>query len=145
MSDHDWRARSDDEIDRLRRGDVPPIIRVPLPQRIEVERESQAASDVDAITAAAHAERRPWPAIVGTILLAALACVPHLVAPSVALIVALIAAPLSWSMHRISTGRRRRAYVALAGALVLVAVLAVAATLVWIELGVVTWPTLPTT
>ena len=133
----------DDEIERLRRGDLPPIIRVPLPERIELDDASDAVADADAAAAAAHAERPPYAAIVGTVLLAVLACIPHLVAPSIALIVALIAAPLSWSMHRISAGRRRRAYVALAGTLALVAVLAIAAPLVWIELGVVSWPTLP--
>ncbi len=133
----------DDEIERLRRGDVPPIIRVPLPERIELDDASHAAADADAATLADEAERPPWAAIAGTIALVVLACVPHLVAPSIALLVALIAAPLSWSLHRISTGRRRRAYIALAGTNVLVAMLAVAATLVWVELGVVRWPTLP--
>lgn len=133
-----------DEIERLRRGELPPIIRVPLPQRIELDDTSAAAADADAAAAAAHADRPPWPAIVGTILLAALACIPHLVAPSIAVLVALIAAPLSWSMQRITTGRRRRAYIALAGTLALVAVIAVAATLVWVELGVVEWPSIPT-
>lgn len=134
----------DDEIERLRRGDVPPIIRVPLPERIELDDASHAAADADAATLADEAERPPWAAIAGTIALVVLACVPHLVAPSIALLVALIAAPLSWSLHRISSGRRRRAYIALAGTNVLVAMLAVAATLVWVELGVVRWPTLPT-
>lgn len=134
----------DDEIERLRRGDVPPIIRVPLPERIELDDVSHAATDADAATLADEAERPPWAAIAGTIALVVLACIPHLVAPSIALLVALIAAPLSWSLHRISTGRRRSAYIALAGTNVLVAMLAVAATLVWVELGVVRWPTLPT-
>ncbi|MFC7432132.1 MULTISPECIES: hypothetical protein [unclassified Agrococcus] len=134
----------DDEIERLRRGDVPPIVRVPLPERIELDDASEAAADADAATLADQAERPPWAAVAGTIALVVLACIPHLVAPSIALLVALIAAPLSWSLHRISTGRRRRAYIALAGTNVLVACLAVAATLVWVELGVVRWPTLPT-
>lgn len=142
MSDDRWSERGE-EIERLRRGDLP-VIRVPLPQRIELDDASQAAADVDALTAAAHADRAPWPAIVGAVVLALLACIPHLVAPSVALLVSLIAAPLSWSMQRITTGRRRRAYLALAGTFVLVAALAIAAPLIWVQLGVIAWPTLPT-
>ncbi|SDH40978.1 hypothetical protein [Agrococcus jejuensis] len=142
MSDDRWRERGE-EIERLRRGDLP-VIRVPLPQRIELDPTSQAADDVDALTAAAHADRAPWPAIVGAVVLAVLACIPHLVAPSVALLVALIAAPLSWSMQRITSGRRRRAYLTLAGTFVLVAALAIAAPIIWVQLGVIEWPTLPT-
>ncbi|WP_144720067.1 hypothetical protein [Agrococcus jejuensis] len=143
MSDDRWGERGE-EIERLRRGDLPPVIRVPLPQRIELDDRSQAAADADAATAAAHAERAPWPAIVGAVVLAVLACIPHLVAPSIAVLVALIAAPLSWSMQRITAGRRRRAYLALAGTFVLVAALAIVAPFIWVELGVMRWPTLPT-
>lgn len=142
MSDDRWGERAD-EIERLRRGDLP-VIRVPLPERIELDDVSQAAADVDAATAAAHAERTPWPAIVGAVVLAVLACIPHLVAPSVALLAALVSAPLSWSMQRITSGRRRRAYLALAGTFALIAALAVAAPVIWVELGVMRWPTLPT-
>ena len=144
MSDGRWSGRGDDEIERLRRGELPPVVRVPLPERIELDDASQAAIDAEAARAAAVADRAPWPAIAGAVVLAVLACIPHLVAPSVALLVALVAAPLSWSMHRISAGRRRRAYVALAGTFVLVAALAVAAPIVWVELGVLEWPVLPT-
>jgi len=144
VSDGRWSGRGDDEIERLRRGELPPVIRVPLPERIELDDASQASIDAEAAHAAALADRAPWPAITGAVVVAILACIPHLVAPSVALLVALVAAPLSWSMHRISAGRRRRAYVALAGTFVLVAALAVAAPIVWVELGVLEWPVLPT-
>ncbi|QCR20191.1 hypothetical protein [Agrococcus sp. SGAir0287] len=143
MSDGRWSGRDADEVERLRRGELPPIVRVPMPERIDVAATSDAADDAAAAHAAALADRPPWAAIAGAVVLAVLAFIPHLVAPTIALLVSLVAAPLSWSMHRISAGRRRRAYVALAGTLVLVAVLAVAAPIVWVELGVLSWPTLP--
>ncbi len=81
-------------------------------------------------------ERPMLPIAVGIALLAALACVPHWVAPTVALMVSLVGLPIAWGFRRISRGRRRVQYVVVVLTLLLVVALSVIAPLTWLELGV---------
>lgn len=83
------------------------------------------------------------PIAVGISLLAALASVPHWVAPTIALMVALVGLPIAWGFRRISQGRRRVQYIVVVLTLVLVAALAVIAPLAWLQLGVLQPLTVP--
>ncbi len=76
------------------------------------------------------------PIAVGLALLAALAWVPHWVAPTIAIMVALVGLPIAWGFRRISHGRRRVQYVVVVLALALIAALSVIAPMTWLELGV---------
>ena len=84
-----------------------------------------------------------WPVAAGIAGLAVLACVPHWVAPTIALMVSLVGLPIAWGFRRISSGRRRVQYVVVALTLLLTAVLAVIAPLAWLELGVLQPLTVP--
>lgn len=125
-----------DEIERLRRGDyrLPPP--VPPPERVEPDAE---------LPQEPPPERPPYLAAVGAGLLALLACVPHWVAIITAVIVAAVGIPIAWGFRRISEGPRQRLFIAITGTLVLVFVLAVAASMVWMQVGVLTAPGLPET
>lgn len=89
-----------------------------------------------AAEAPAVREKPLLPVAIGIALLATLACVPHWVAPTVSLMVALVGLPIAWGFRRISHGRRRVQYVVVALTLLLVAALSVLAPLTWLELGV---------
>lgn len=86
----------------------------------------------------AGARREPsiLPVAIGVSLLAVLACVPHWVAPTVALMVSLVGIPIAWGFRRISAGRRRIQYVVVVIALLLCATLAVVAPMLWLQAGV---------
>ncbi|WP_072314974.1 hypothetical protein [Agrococcus sp. Marseille-P2731] len=86
--------------------------------------------------AAARREPSMLPIAVGLALLAALAWVPHWVAPTIAIMVALVGLPIAWGFRRISHGRRRVQYVVVVLALALIAALSVIAPMTWLELGV---------
>lgn len=88
-------------------------------------------------------EPRMWPIAAGVAGLAVLACIPHWVAPTIALMVSLVGLPIAWGFRRISSGRRRAQYVVVALTLLLTAALAVIAPLVWLELGVLQPLTVP--
>ncbi|WP_413317028.1 hypothetical protein AA0Z99_10260 [Agrococcus sp. 1P02AA] len=94
---------------------------------------------------AGTARREPsmLPIALGLALLAALACVPHWVAPTIAIMVALVGLPIAWGFRRISHGRRRVQYVVVVLTLALIAALSVVAPLTWLELGVLQPLTLP--
>lgn len=81
-------------------------------------------------------EPRMWPIAVGVAALAVLACIPHWVAPTVAVMVALVGIPIAWGFRRISHGRRRVQYVVVVLTLLLTVALSVVAPLVWLRLGV---------
>ena len=124
-----------DEIDRLRRGDYRPLPPVPPPQRVEPDSDGDAESPAP--------EKPPYLAVVGAGLLALLACVPHWVAISVAVIVAAVGIPIAWGFRRIFEGVRQRLFIAITGTLMLVLALAVASSFVWLRLGVLEIPGLP--
>lgn len=84
-----------------------------------------------------------WPVAVGIAGLAVLACVPHWLAPTIALMVSLVGLPIAWGLRRISGGRRRVQYVVVALTLLLTAALAVVAPLLWLQLGVLQPLTVP--
>ncbi|WP_425843821.1 hypothetical protein [Agrococcus sp. TSP3-2-1] len=84
----------------------------------------------------ARREPRMWPIAVGVAALAVLACIPHWVAPTVAIMVALVGIPVAWGFRRISHGRRRVQYVVVVLTLLLTVALSVAAPLLWLRLGV---------
>ncbi|MCR8671672.1 hypothetical protein NWP09_11030, partial [Agrococcus sp. HG114] len=86
---------------------------------------------------------RMWPIAVGIAALAVLACIPHWVAPTVALMVSLVGVPIAWGFRRISHGRRRVQYIVVVLTLLLTAALAVIAPLLWLELGVLQPLTVP--
>ncbi|WP_347754636.1 hypothetical protein [Agrococcus sp. ProA11] len=88
-------------------------------------------------------EKSMLPLAIGVALLAALACVPHWVAPTIALMVALVGLPIAWGFRRISHGRRRVQYIVVVLTLLLVAALAVVAPLAWLQLGVLQPLTVP--
>lgn len=81
-------------------------------------------------------EPRMWPIAVGVAALAVLACIPHWVAPTVAIMVALVGIPVAWGFRRISHGRRRVQYIVVVLTLLLTVALSVVAPLVWLRLGV---------
>jgi len=114
---------------------------------------SEAASDVrapetpwsapSAEDADGEREKSMLPIAVGIALLAVLACVPHWVAPTIALMVSLVGIPIAWGFRRISRGRRRVQYIVVVLTLLLVVALAVIAPLTWLELGVLQPLTVP--
>ncbi|WP_026373173.1 hypothetical protein [Agrococcus lahaulensis] len=85
---------------------------------------------------AAAREPRMWPIAVGVAALAVLACIPHWVAPTVAIMVALVGIPVAWGFRRISHGRRRVQYIVVVLTLLLTVALSVVAPLLWLRLGV---------
>ncbi|GEK78989.1 hypothetical protein [Agrococcus baldri] len=94
----------------------------------------------------ASAEQREnsmLPIAIGIALLAVLACVPHWVAPTIAIMVSLVGLPIAWGFRRISHGRRRMQYVVVVLTLLLTAALSVIAPMTWLELGVLQPLTLP--
>ena len=123
-----------DEIDRVRRGDYRPLPPVPPPERVEPEQEPSTDE---------APERPPYLAAVGAGGLAVLACVPHWVAISVAVIIAAVGIPIAWGFRRISEGARQRLFIAITGTLLLVIALAVASSLLWLRLGLLEIPGLP--
>ncbi|MCH1884057.1 hypothetical protein [Agrococcus sp. ARC_14] len=88
-------------------------------------------------------EKSMLPIAIGIALLAVLACVPHWVAPTIALMVAIVGLPIAWGFRRISQGRRKVQYIVVVLTLVLIAALAVIAPLTWLELGVLQPLTVP--
>lgn len=100
---------------------------VPLPERVSAIADPRARV-VDT--------RSAVPVAIGAGLLAVLACIPHWVAPTISLIAALVGLPIAWAWMRISRGRRRVQYVVVVLTLLLTAVLAVAAPLLWLQAGV---------
>ncbi|SFS12034.1 hypothetical protein SAMN04487783_1662 [Agrococcus baldri] len=88
-------------------------------------------------------EKSMLPLAIGVALLALLACVPHWVAPTIALMVALVGVPIAWGFRRISQGRRRVQYIVVVLSLLLIAALSVIAPLTWLELGVLQPLTVP--
>ncbi|WP_206448176.1 hypothetical protein [Agrococcus sp. KRD186] len=88
-------------------------------------------------------EKSMLPLAIGIALLAVLACVPHWVAPTIALMVALVGVPIAWGFRRISHGRRRVQYIVVVLTLLLIAALSVIAPLTWLELGVLQPLTVP--
>lgn len=88
-------------------------------------------------------ERPMLPLAIGIALLAVLACVPHWVAPTISVMVALVGAPLAWSFRRISHGRRRVQYIVMMLTLLMIVALSVIAPMVWLQLGVLQPLTLP--
>jgi hypothetical protein len=89
-----------------------------------------------AVEAEVPREPRMWPVAAGIGALAVLGCIPHWVAPTVALMVSLVGIPIAWGFRRISHGRRRVQYIVVVLTLLLTAALAVIAPLVWLQLGV---------
>lgn len=89
-------------------------------------------------------EPRMWPIAAGIAGLAVLACIPHWVAPTIALMVSLVGIPIAWGFRRISHGRRRVQYVVVVLTLLLTATLAVVAPVLWLQLGVLQPLTVPT-
>lgn len=88
-------------------------------------------------------EKSMLPVAIGVGLLALLACVPHWVAPTIALMVSLVGLPIAWGFRRISHGRRRVQYIVVVLALLLIAALSVIAPMTWLELGVLQPLTVP--
>lgn len=90
-------------------------------------------------------EREPsmLPIAIGIGLLAVLACVPHWVAPTISVMVALVGAPIAWGLRRISQGRRRMQYIVVMLTLLLVVALSVIAPMTWLQLGVLQPLTVP--
>ena len=124
-----------DDVERVRRGELQPPASVPLPERAvpqEAEPEEQGPP-----------ETPPYLAAVGSGLLALLACVPHWVAISIAFIVACVGLPIAWGFRRITTGARQRLFIAITATLLLVMVLAVASSIIWLQLGFLTIPGFP--
>lgn len=106
---------------------------VPLPLR---------DGPVDA-PAGAPREPRMWPVAAGIAGLAVLACIPHWVAPTIALMVSLVGIPIAWGFRRISHGRRRVQYIVVVLTLLLTATLAIVAPALWLQLGVLQPLTVP--
>lgn len=88
-------------------------------------------------------EPRMWPIAAGVAGLAVLACIPHWVAPTIAIMVALVGIPIAWGFRRISHGRRKVQYVVVVLTLVLTAVLAIVAPVLWLQAGVLQPLTVP--
>ncbi|MGY3127834.1 hypothetical protein ACVWW9_001333 [Agrococcus sp. UYP33] len=89
-------------------------------------------------------EPRMWPIAAGVAGLAVLACTPHWVAPTIALMVSLVGIPIAWGFRRISHGRRRVQYVVVVLTLLLTATLSIVAPMLWLQLGVLQPLTVPT-
>lgn len=101
--------------------------------------------DEQPLTGAREArEPRMWPIAAGVTGLAVLACVPHWVAPTIALMVSLVGIPIAWGFRRISHGRRRVQYIVVVMTLLLTATLSVVAPMLWLQLGVLQPLTVPT-
>ena len=134
-------GRDEDErrahIERVRRGELRAPTPVPLPERMVPEVESEPAESASA------SARRPYAAVAGSIALAALACIPHWVAIFIAVAVACVGVPISWGFRRITGGREQRMYIAITATLLLTLALAAASVIIWMNLGVLTIPTLP--
>ena len=88
-------------------------------------------------------ESRMWPIAAGVAGLALLACVPHWVAPTIAIMVSLVGIPIAWGFRRISHGRRRVQYIVVVMTLLLTATLSVVAPMLWLQLGVLQPLTVP--
>lgn len=84
------------------------------------------------------------PIALGLAALAGLAWVPHWVAPTISIMVALVGMPIAWGFRRISHGRRRVQFIVVTLTLVLIAAMSVIAPMTWLELGVLEPLTLPT-
>ncbi|MGC5077426.1 hypothetical protein [Agrococcus sp. DT81.2] len=89
-------------------------------------------------------EPRMWPVAAGIAGLAVLACVPHWVAPTIAIMVSLVGIPIAWGFRRISHGRRRVQYIVVVLTLLLTATLSIVAPAIWLQLGVLQPLTVPT-
>ena len=89
-------------------------------------------------------EPRMWPIAAGVAGLAVLACIPHWVAPTIALMVSLVGIPIAWGFRRISHGRRRVQYIVVVLTLLLTATLSIVAPAIWLQLGVLQPLTVPT-
>lgn len=109
---------------------------VPVPP-LPVEGQPASGSEV-------AREPRMWTIAAGIAGLAVLACLPHWVAPTIALMVSLVGIPIAWGFRRISHGRRRVQYIVVVLTLLLTATLAVVAPLLWLQLGVLQPLTVPT-
>lgn len=116
-----------------RGADAAPGVPIPAPP---VEEQPPAA--VESIR-----EPRMWPVAAGVAGLAVLACVPHWVAPTIAIMVSLVGIPIAWGFRRISHGRRKVQYVVVVLTLVLTATLAIVAPALWLQLGVLQPLTVP--
>lgn len=92
---------------------------------------------------AVEREKSMLPIALGVAALAVLACVPHWVAPTIALMVAVVGVPIAWGFRRISHGRRRVQYIVVVLTLLLVVALSIAAPLTWLQLGVLQPLTVP--
>ncbi|WP_430591681.1 hypothetical protein [Humidisolicoccus flavus] len=77
------------------------------------------------------------------LLLVLIACIPHLVAPIVAGIFALVALPLSWMWARVTVGRRRSAFLTTAGIALIALVLSIIMPIIYLEMGTITIPDNP--
>lgn len=126
-----------DEIDRVRSGGTPPPPRVPVPDAWRPPPVPEPTPDPGEPGPAGM-----WVAAIGAVVLAAVACIPHLVAPALAIIVSIVGLPIAWSMRRIATGRRYRLLIATALVLGLTIVLALVMPIIWIDLGVMPLPRL---
>lgn len=93
--------------------------------------------------ATAKRESSMLPIAIGVALLAVLACVPHWVAPTIALMISLVGVPIAWGFRRISHGRRRVQYIVVVLTLLLIAALSVIAPILWLQLGVLQPLTVP--
>lgn len=89
-------------------------------------------------------EPRMWPIAAGIAGLAVLACIPHWVAPTIALMVSLVGIPIAWGFRRISHGRRRIQYIVVVLTLLLIATLSIVAPALWLQAGVLQPLTVPT-
>lgn len=124
-------------IERLRRGEYRAPASVPLPERAAPDDDKPDREEPHGI------EKRPYSAVVGSVLLAILACIPHWVAIFIAVAVACVGVPIAWGFRRITTGREQRMYIAITATLLLTLGLAAASVIVWMNLGVLTIPGLP--
>ena len=124
-------------IERVRRGELRAPAQVPLPERVAPEAEDES------VRPEADMSRRPWAAVAGSLALAVLACIPHWVAIFVAVAVACVGVPIAWGFRRITSGREQRMYIAITMTLLLTLALAAASIVIWMNLGVLTIPTLP--
>ena len=131
---HDERR---EHIERVRRGEYRAPASVPLPDPVLPEEEARDQQAPEGL------EKRPYSAVVGSVLLAVLACIPHWVAIFVAVAVACVGIPIAWGFRRITTGRQQRMYIAVTATLLITLGLAVASVIVWMNVGVLTIPGLP--
>lgn len=135
MTSEEERRR--ERIERIREGGFRTPPPVPLPERVFEQPDDAAGTDADD-------GKRPYSAVVGSIVLALLACVPHWVAIFIAVAVACVGVPIAWGFRRITTGRRQRMYIAITATLLLTLGLAAASVIIWMSVGLLTIPGLPT-